>query len=605
MFDGVNKKQQQIQAVDVEFEDVTVTPRSANDKQAAQKKSVLFQQLNKIAASTGTPISTASSLLSGEQKTSYSYDFDSNILLNCKVENWGRGVSIFADFLRDAKKFYKKTCLSAKYIYFFSYRPTYKEMSHEQLCWYLYWRASIRDGNYIKTGLTYIFLYLYEQINLCDVIGVEKVYKNIINIWKNYRQEFPRIDKYIAEWLIDFSLIHKIKINLEEIENILPALLNLVSLPEIYLQDDYFKNEHYTEPLIRNISAYDYKKSKFYTANNDVFDLHIPKIVFAVLSSPEFSEIFNDEIQNGVKIKATRESYSGAICAYENKWKITVEYKNAYKNFFFKQCLTDIIRFAENILREYLNVKSKLPIASFPDKLVHLLEEYQEIHLPSSKQKTKAKKIKKAEENPDIEIQTTEFNANIEMASEIEKESWDTTVTLVELQERDSNEQKPAAQGAEDKDKFNMMFAIDTNDTSFEDYGDMAEIAENDVTAEIDVKEKETEEIEEVIEFDQEEIPADENKINENVNNEIGEFIDSLNETEYKALSSLIINKQDTPFDVLCAEFLTKSGVMLESVIDEINGKAMDYIGDIVFDLSGCEFIEEYKQDLLFFVREK
>lgn len=580
MFDSINKKQQQVHSVDVEFEDVNITPR-CDDKKDVKKKSVLLQQLNKIASSTGTPIVTASNLLSAEHKNSYSYDFDSNILLNCKVESWGKGVSIFADFLTDAKKYYKKTCLSAKYIYFFSYRPTYKELSHEQLCWYLYWRASVRDGNFIKTGLTYILLYLYEQINLAEFIGIEKVYVNIINIWKNYREEFPRIDKYIAEWLIDFSLINKMKINLNEIENILPDLLNVVSLPEIYLQDDFFTKECYTELLINNISAYDYKKSKFYTANKDIFDLHMPKILHAVLSNSEFSEIFSAELQNGVKIKATRESYAGAICTYENKWKITVEYKNAYKNFFFKQCVTDILRFSENIVREHLNVKSKLPINAFPDKLKPLLEEYQDKYLPSPKKQ----KAKKSEKNldTDIEIQTLEFNANIETASEIEKESWDTTATLVELQERDNSDsvtQQSQSQSLEKNNKFDMMFAIDTNDISFEDYGDMNEITENNIDEDIDKY------------ID-----------NNSGNNEIGEFIDSLSETEYKVIAKLLNNMNNTSFEALSAEFLNESGIMLESLIDEINGKAMDFIGDIVFDLSVYEFIEEYKDDLRVFLK--
>ena len=601
MFDGVNKKQQQIQAVDVEFENVNITPRSADDKQPVQKKSLLLQQLNELAASTGTAISTAANLITGDHKTPYSYEFDSNILLTCKVENWARGVSVYADFLADAKKYYKKTCLSAKYVYFFSYRPIYKELSHDQLCWYLYWRSAVREGNFIKTGLTYILLYLYEQINLCTLIGTQKVYKNIINIWKNYRQEFPRIDKYAAEWLIDFSLIHKIKINLDEIADILPELLNVVSFPEIYLQDDYFKKECYIETLINNISAYDYKKSKFYSPNREIFDLHIPKILFSVLSSSEFSEMFAAQLQNGVRMKATRDSYATGLCTYENKWKITVEYKNAYKNSFFKECVTDVIRLAENILREHLSVKSKLPVAAFPDKLRFLLEEYQTQHLPPPKPKAKIPKAKKsAEENPDIEVQTVEFNANIETASEIEKQSWDTTVTLVELQQRDNdNNSEPSQKQASpdssddiyDVDKeeynFNLMFAIDTNDASFGDYEEISEIS--------DIRE-----VSGIAEDD-----GMLGTVSAISNNEIGELIDSLGELEYRAIRLLVRNTQDKHFENLCTEFLNKTGIMLESVIDEINGKAMDFIGDIVFDLSECVIIDEYKQDLLFFLREK
>jgi hypothetical protein len=268
------------------------------------------------------------------QNKSYTYDFDGGVLMTCRIDEWGRGFSLFSDFVRDAKKYYKKTCVNANYIYFFSYRPMYKELSHEQLCWYLFWRSRIREGTYLKTGLSYIFLYLYEQINLSDIIGYEKVYANITKIWKNYRVEFPRIDKYIAEWLIDFAFVNKIKIDLNDIEDILPSIINIVTIPEVYLRGDFFKNKNNADLIIKNMSVYDPAKSKFYNEKNkELFDYHVALILNAVLSGTEFEEILKKEIDDGVKVKNTRESYMGAVCAYEYKRRITIEYKNLYKNF--------------------------------------------------------------------------------------------------------------------------------------------------------------------------------------------------------------------------------------------------------------------------------
>jgi len=331
----------------------------------------------------------------------YSYEMDGGVFISCRVEEWGKGFTLFGDFIRDAKKYYRKTCINANYVYFFSYRPMYKELSHEQLCWYLFWRSRVREGIYPKTGLSYIFLYLYEQINLSDVIGREKVYENIIKIWQNYRAEFPRIDKYIAEWLTDFSFIYKFRINLGDIEEILPHIVNIVTIPEIYIREDFFRDSKNTDLIIENMSVYDYKKSKFYNEKNSgLFELHIVKMLQAVLSSADFDAIVQKEIENGAKVKNTRESYMGAVCVYEHKKKITVDHKNLYKNFFLRQCVTDTLRCSENALRDYLKIKSKLPVTAYPPQLKKIIDDYKTAYLAAVKP---AKLTVKTKGGPDIQ----------------------------------------------------------------------------------------------------------------------------------------------------------------------------------------------------------
>ena len=133
------------QTVEIEFGDDSVPP---------QQKSAPIQKLYET-----NNMTVSQAHFQPEVKTqdkSYSYDFESGVLMTCRIDEWGRGFSLFGDFLRDAKKYYRKTCINASYIYFFSYRPMYKELNHEQLCWYLFWRSRVREGTYPKTGLSYI-----------------------------------------------------------------------------------------------------------------------------------------------------------------------------------------------------------------------------------------------------------------------------------------------------------------------------------------------------------------------------------------------------------------------------------------------------------------
>lgn len=619
----------------------------------------------------------------GEKKqTSYEYNFDdidngnndnidnidinnnnrndgqksAKILIKCKVEDWNKSFSLFADFLRDAKKYYKKTCLNAKFVYFFSYRPMYRELNHEQLCWYLFWRSRIRDGEYIKTGLSYIFLYLYEQINLSDIIGHEKVYENIIKIWKNYRAEFPRMDKYAAEWLIDFAFINKMKPNLDHIDDILPGILNFVTIPEVYMKDDFFKNKKNISVIIKNMSAYDYTKSKFYTdKNKELLDYHVEQIVREVVSSENFNEIIKTELNDGVIVKATRESFMGAVCVYDYKKKITVEYKNLYKNFFVRACVTDTVRYAENVIRDYLGIKSKLTISTLPEPLKSIIEEYKSKYLTVAKpqkitvksNKSKAKKANSAFET-EPESEPMEFNPNIQTAAEIEKSSWDTTMTLVELQTRDSktinekNENSEFAGGEslhsqesdeieeiesltsfEDSDELDEddgeFITIDTGDP--EDYAAVEEIApklpyarevsatpneevykdEEDIFDVLEnLENAEFAELADVIEAEHDNTSKDLIDLIDLSNlSDMGRFIANLTGDEFLAVEMLInADISGKSFDMLCGDFLSRTGAMLESVIDTMNEKSLDFTGDIIFDTASHEIIEDYRDEI-------
>ena len=520
------------------------------------QKSAPLQKLYETQAS-------SSALQAQARGKSFSYAPKGEIFVSCKVEDWNKNFALFGDFLRDAKKYYKKTCINASYEYYFSYRPMYRELSHEQLCWYLFWRSRIREGSYPKTGLSYIFLYLYEQINLSDVIGPEKAYANIVRLWKAYRAEFPRLDKYIADWLIDLSLINRLEIDLGDISQCLPDIIGVATIPEFYISENFFKDKGNLGFIMRNFSAYDYKTSKFCSEKTqETFELHIASALFAVLSSPEFYALSKKETQEGANIKATRESYMGALCAYEHKKKITVEYKNLYRNFFLKQCVTYTIRCAENLVRDYLGIKSKLPVNGYPEQLKKVLDEYKKANFVREKAtgKTKAAKNAKAEENEDIPA-AAEFSQDVLAAAEIEKESWDTTMTLVELQNRDM-----------DQSIDNDFVAIDTGNAETYEGPDIFDVLEN---------------LENLAN------PAPQG------GSDMASFVLALSAGERAALG-LILGAKDAgkSFDMLCGEFLSQSGAMLESVADEINGRAIDHFGDVLIDMASGEIIEDYKSEI-------
>ena len=68
--------------------------------------------------------------------------------------------------------------------------PQYEQMSASQLAYYLYFRDEVRNGRYIKTDNSYLFLYVYEIINLPDKIPPASGALLLSRIWSVYRQHY-------------------------------------------------------------------------------------------------------------------------------------------------------------------------------------------------------------------------------------------------------------------------------------------------------------------------------------------------------------------------------------------------------------------------------
>ena len=59
-------------------------------------------------------------------------------------------------FLRDMKKYVDRDGTKTSFVPFMQYWPTYDSMTPSQQRWYFYWRTQVRNGNYLKTDLSYI-----------------------------------------------------------------------------------------------------------------------------------------------------------------------------------------------------------------------------------------------------------------------------------------------------------------------------------------------------------------------------------------------------------------------------------------------------------------
>lgn len=359
-------------------------------------------------------------------------------------------------------RFYERFCATAKQLYhkhgepctavpFFSYMPQYDQMNRAQLSWYFYWRDCVRAGEYPDTDYSYIFLFLFEIINLPDEIEPALGQKMLFDIWKNYRKVYPLLNRYLADWICDYSLIHHLPPPSDISTEMFSLIAEQSSFKEFYACPTGHDAARDAYVYLAFCTSYDYRKSKLYLMGEQqakAMDTHIPTAISYVISalSQEGSTFAGSHMQ---KATFSRDSFIGALTSGRMKRRIEVDYCSFHRSHELRFLITDMIKYTENKLRGVMGMKSRLSIYALPDKIKSLLDEYlgQALDLRRTA-------IKRQPERPAYEslydLPKTELSAD--HAAKIEQESWSMTKQLVEAFEQEQEYQAPVAAVTEIKE---------------------------------------------------------------------------------------------------------------------------------------------------------
>ncbi len=141
---------------------------------------------------------------------------------------------------------------------FSQYFPYYQMMGYEQLRTYFTWRTKVREGNVSDTSLSYAFLYIYELLSNIGVKDPQNGLDKLMFFWKAFRVYQKSIDRYVLRWLKDYHIYYQLTQSFQE-------FVQRNHLAEHYPQmtdtDDTFE-------LFCSISNYDIRKSVFFTDDN-------------------------------------------------------------------------------------------------------------------------------------------------------------------------------------------------------------------------------------------------------------------------------------------------------------------------------------------------
>ena len=391
---------------------------------------------NGAAPSSRTAISGASGSTPGKEKALFcatelvnEYTPRNPLIKNVKLYAWPSSYNYYEKFKADARYFFSKTGEECAHVPFFSYIPQYHHLTKSELAFYLWFRENARRGEYLYCDFSYIMLYIYELLNIPETQPPETTLKILLGLWRAYRERFPRLDKYLVEWICDFCLINRLEIAAGELDFIYKDIIDSASFKEFYAPGEENEDEAYALLAIGSFSGYDFRKSKY--ANDEFRELFEDRIVGALARTIKENDLMGTA---NMKPNVTRrDSFGGALCASDIKRVIEIEYFSVSQSYGLRSVITNAVKYAENAVRASLGIKSRLGNLNVPENVKASIDGYMSENL--------TRRRYKKEETPEYEkrYETPVSPISSEHAKDIERASWQTTKLLVDTFEEESD----------------------------------------------------------------------------------------------------------------------------------------------------------------------
>lgn len=372
----------------------------------------------------------------------FAYEPDNLLLHRVEVYAWRSDYRYFDRFLQDAARIDTLPVPTERphRESFFSYFPQYAQLGRRQTNWYLWWRDRVQHGVFPDTDYAYILLYIFELLNRPmppqseEPNAATATADQLAHVWMAYRARHPQLDHYLCEWLCDFCLVHHVAAPVDILAPALDDIVSISKMKEFYLSaamGDGGKGTEGARILLRYGCQYDYHKSKF--ANGEhaaLFDRIIPDAIAHALPLLLGGE-GRPPMITMQDLTVTRDIYTGALCAYQNKRRVVVSYTSFSRSHDLRFLMGDMVKHVENRLRKYIGVRSRLSVVALPSPIRSALDAYLDPRLPEA---SATPPPKKRPPRPDYEAlyDLPVKPVSSEAAARIEQTSWETTRILTE-----------------------------------------------------------------------------------------------------------------------------------------------------------------------------
>ena len=385
----------------------------------------------------------------------FEYSPANPLIKSIKIVSKNENDKLFVDtnlFIRERKAILSRKAVECSPVSFYSFAPRYSQMSRAQLNWYVWWRENIRNGIFLEADESYIILLAYELAATGEDEDKEKALSILCSLFTENTLSTSKNPFYkliIRDIIADFCILHGLVAPLNNLAKDSKFLLASSTLPEFFI--DLSKGNVTTaiNSFLSNISMYDYRRSKFYTPENEkLFNEAICGSISALFSDVDaYTSLLS--FANGVYGCVTLEhKLFNRMVNIVNK-SITAEI-TYFQLSNIQGAVTDAIRYSENKLREHLGVKNKLNVFSLAPSVKSVIDayfasSYPAMSIPDRRRRAEKQKEEEAHDY-DRFYDVPKAEISPEKASEIEKDSWQTTKILTEAFSDSEDISEPTAQ---------------------------------------------------------------------------------------------------------------------------------------------------------------
>lgn len=141
--------------------------------------------------------------------------------------------------------------------------PTYAKMNRKQLQWYFYWRARVRQGELPPADIEFVYLYAFELLNQIGVQDADDGMQRLVSLYHNYGRVYGICDRYLFVWIHDYILYYGL--DMEYLRSFVAGEkdMDTFRMEEIAVALETDRWDGFLG-LVEDISSYHFEKSRFY-----------------------------------------------------------------------------------------------------------------------------------------------------------------------------------------------------------------------------------------------------------------------------------------------------------------------------------------------------
>ena len=379
---------------------------------------------------------------------------ENTLIKSITIKKYKEKYDFYDSFRKAAILYYDCPGEKCEFAQFFSYMPQYSQLTKAQKDYYFYWRSEMRRGNFIKTDYSYLYLYVYEIINLPDIICPNDGIKLLCRLWREYRSSLPKIDMYFSVWVRDYCLVHALPCPTPMISDFIFDVIRVSKFKEYYFTDIDGMTRDGIWTILAYLSDYDWYKGFYSVLGKDIdseeqsrkreiYKTLLERSMRAIL--PIVWESCLVKKNDGELTVISGNAFPNTLCTHSVKCKLEIEYYPLSEAEDLRAGVTSAVRYAENRIRALFGVKSRLSVKSIPEDYRRLIDGYFDTLVYKAVSAEKKRNTPEYEKLYDAPGEKLSFSG----ADEIERLSWDTTMRLCDTEDISDNDEIESEQEIE------------------------------------------------------------------------------------------------------------------------------------------------------------